>query len=58
MDKTTLMKAVWPNVVIEENNLNQAISAVVSRAWTEGRPPHPSYTRLGTARAWPEPAEK
>ena len=28
VDKTTLMKAVWPNVVIEENNLNQAISAL------------------------------
>jgi DNA-binding winged helix-turn-helix (wHTH) protein len=28
VDKTTLMKAVWPNVVVEENNLNQSISAV------------------------------
>jgi TolB-like protein/DNA-binding winged helix-turn-helix (wHTH) protein len=28
VDKTTLMKAVWPNVVVEENNLNQCISAV------------------------------
>src|SRR5579862_8461527 len=28
LDKTTLMKAVWPNVVVEENNLNQHISAL------------------------------
>ena len=28
IDKTTLMKAVWPNVVVEENNLNQSISAL------------------------------
>lgn len=28
VDKTTLMKAVWPNVVVEENNLNQSISAL------------------------------
>ncbi len=26
LDKATLMKAVWPNVVVEENNLNQSIS--------------------------------
>src|SRR5215469_18416693 len=28
VDKQTLMKAVWPNVTVEENNLNQTISAV------------------------------
>jgi pimeloyl-ACP methyl ester carboxylesterase/DNA-binding winged helix-turn-helix (wHTH) protein len=28
IDKATLMKAVWPNVVVEENNLNQSVSAV------------------------------
>jgi TolB-like protein/DNA-binding winged helix-turn-helix (wHTH) protein len=28
VDKTTLMKAIWPNVVVEENNLNQSISAL------------------------------
>ncbi|HSC07450.1 MAG TPA: winged helix-turn-helix domain-containing protein [Steroidobacteraceae bacterium] len=28
VDKTELMQAVWPNVVVEENNLNQSISAV------------------------------
>ncbi len=28
LDKDTLMKAVWPNVVVEENNLNQSISAL------------------------------
>jgi len=28
VDKRTLMKAVWPNSVVEENNLNQHIAAV------------------------------
>ncbi|HJS21643.1 MAG TPA: winged helix-turn-helix domain-containing protein [Steroidobacteraceae bacterium] len=28
LDKSTLMKAIWPNVVVEENNLNQNISAL------------------------------
>jgi pimeloyl-ACP methyl ester carboxylesterase len=28
IDKATLLKAVWPNVVVEENNLNQSVSAV------------------------------
>jgi TolB-like protein/DNA-binding winged helix-turn-helix (wHTH) protein len=28
LDKETLMKAVWPDVIVEENNLNQSISAV------------------------------
>lgn len=28
MDKAALMDAVWPGVVVEENNLNQAISAL------------------------------
>jgi TolB-like protein/DNA-binding winged helix-turn-helix (wHTH) protein len=28
LDKATLMAAVWPNVVVEENNLNQNISAL------------------------------
>jgi TolB-like protein/DNA-binding winged helix-turn-helix (wHTH) protein/tetratricopeptide (TPR) repeat protein len=28
LDKDTLMKAVWPHVVVEENNLNQSISAL------------------------------
>ena len=28
LDKDTLMRAVWPNVIVEENNLNQAISAL------------------------------
>lgn len=28
LDKRTLLKAVWPNVVVEENNLNQAISTL------------------------------
>src|SRR5580658_7666177 len=28
IDKHTLMKAVWPTAVVEENNLNQSISAI------------------------------
>ena len=28
LDKETLVKAVWPDVIVEENNLNQSISAV------------------------------
>jgi TolB-like protein len=28
VDKSTLMQAVWPNVVVEENNLNQNISVL------------------------------
>lgn len=28
LGKSELMKAVWPNVVVEENNLNQMISAI------------------------------
>jgi TolB-like protein len=28
LDKSVLMAAVWPNVVVEENNLNQVISAL------------------------------
>jgi len=28
IDKGTLMAAVWPNTIVEENNLNQAIAAV------------------------------
>jgi TolB-like protein len=28
LDKATLLKAIWPNVVVEENNLNQNISVL------------------------------
>src|SRR5215470_9647727 len=28
LDKSALISAVWPNVVVEENNLNQVISAL------------------------------
>src|SRR5215831_20900456 len=28
LDKSTLIEAVWPNVVVEENNLNQVMSAL------------------------------
>ena len=34
IDKQSLMKAVWPNVIVEENNLNQNIS-IVRRALGE-----------------------
>lgn len=34
IDKQALMKAVWPNVIVEENNLNQNIS-IVRRALGE-----------------------
>lgn len=34
LDKATLMKAVWPNVIVEENSLNQNIS-VIRRALGE-----------------------
>ena len=39
LDKTTLMKAVWPNVVVEENSLNQNIS-VIRRALGESPGEH------------------
>jgi pimeloyl-ACP methyl ester carboxylesterase/DNA-binding winged helix-turn-helix (wHTH) protein len=28
VEKAALMKAIWPNVVVEENNLNQSVSAL------------------------------
>src|SRR5690348_10311664 len=28
LDKATLLSAVWPNLVVEENNLNKAISVL------------------------------
>jgi TolB-like protein/DNA-binding winged helix-turn-helix (wHTH) protein len=28
LDKATLMKAIWPNAVVEENNLSQSITAI------------------------------
>jgi TolB-like protein/DNA-binding winged helix-turn-helix (wHTH) protein len=62
IDKHTLMKAVWPTVVVEENNLNQNIS-IVRRALGETPGEHrfvvtipgrgfrfvPSVTRASTA---------
>jgi TolB-like protein/Tfp pilus assembly protein PilF len=39
LDKATLMQAVWPDTVVEENNLNQAISAL-RRALGEKRDEH------------------
>jgi DNA-binding winged helix-turn-helix (wHTH) protein len=36
LDKATLMKAVWPNVVVEENNLSQHLSAL-RRALGDGQ---------------------
>ncbi len=34
LEKSEIMKAVWPNVIVEENNLNQAIS-VIRRALSD-----------------------
>src|ERR1700730_8002661 len=28
LDKATLMRAVWPDAIVEENNLNQSITAI------------------------------
>jgi TolB-like protein/DNA-binding winged helix-turn-helix (wHTH) protein len=39
LDKSTLMAAVWPNVIVEENNLNQNISAL-RRVFGETRDDH------------------
>jgi TolB-like protein len=39
LDKATLMKAVWPNIVVEENSLNQNIS-VLRRALGESPGEH------------------
>ena len=39
LDKSTLMKAVWPNVIVEENSLNQNIS-VIRRALGESPSQH------------------
>jgi len=39
LDKATLMKAIWPNVVVEENNLNQHVSTL-RRALADGRSEH------------------
>jgi TolB-like protein len=39
LDKATLLKAVWPNVVVEENSLNQNIS-VIRRALGESPGEH------------------
>src|SRR5580692_6277603 len=34
MEKTAIMKAVWPNIIVEENSLNQNIS-IIRRALGE-----------------------
>lgn len=39
LDKEELMRAVWPDIVVEENNLNQNIS-LLRRALGEGRGDH------------------
>jgi TolB-like protein/Tfp pilus assembly protein PilF len=39
LDKATLLKAVWPNVIVEENSLNQNIS-VIRRALGESPGEH------------------
>jgi TolB-like protein/DNA-binding winged helix-turn-helix (wHTH) protein/Flp pilus assembly protein TadD len=39
LEKQTLLDAVWPNVVVEENNLNQAVS-MLRRVFGERRDEH------------------
>jgi adenylate cyclase len=39
LDKEDLMRAVWPDIAVEENNLNQNIS-ILRRALGEGRAEH------------------
>ena len=39
LDKATLMKAIWPNLVVEENSLNQNIS-MLRRVLGEGPSEH------------------
>ena len=39
LDKATLMAAIWPNVIVEENNLNQAIS-ILRRVLGDTRDEH------------------
>jgi TolB-like protein len=39
LEKTTLMKAIWPNIIVEENSLNQNIS-VIRRALGESPGEH------------------
>ena len=39
LEKTTLLKAIWPNIVVEENSLNQNIS-VIRRALGESPGEH------------------
>src|SRR5271170_1528509 len=39
LEKTTLIKAIWPNIIVEENSLNQNIS-VIRRALSESPGEH------------------
>src|SRR5579863_266162 len=39
LEKTSLMKAIWPNIIVEENSLNQNIS-VIRRALGENPGEH------------------
>src|SRR5262245_26558169 len=39
LDKARLMKAIWPNVIVEDNNLNQIISSL-RKALGEGPAEH------------------
>src|SRR5713101_718399 len=39
LDKDQLMRAIWPDTVVEENNLNQNIS-ILRRALGDGRSDH------------------
>src|SRR5215469_133011 len=60
-DKSTLIAAVWPNVGVEENNLNQVISALRralgdGRSWERSTQPLTSRTNHSTGSLTPEPS--
>ena len=46
LDKDELMRAVWPDTFVEENNLTQIISRAAPRAWRGAR--RTSLYRHGT----------
>jgi TolB-like protein/Tfp pilus assembly protein PilF len=65
LDKATLLKAIWPNVVVEENNLNQVISTL-RRALADGQDgqrfivtvPGRGYQFVAEVREDPAPADR
>lgn len=47
VEKSELLKAVWPNVIVEDNSLNQAISALRSALGDSAQSPRFIATRTG-----------